>query len=847
MDLRVKRTLIALAVVGAIVILNQLVSFPMSMRAGDWRQRLGDGPAGPPLVRAYRLLEHNPKQKDAPFMKEALSAMSSARLLAEGTPYYPSSTLGKHNYHESNRPVIMAPAPATISYLVTAPPKSVLTFGYGVKHEIDHRLQNGARFIVEWSDADGVRRLFEDEVHPRPRGFWEQSKDRERVWYRYVRPRLAKRGDYFREAVVDLSELGGKGGQLRLITEIIAKDSSLTFSPSLWSNPEIWAERLPGDEPPINVVLFMIEATPATMVEPYAGAPGVTPHLRAFANDAVVFDKFFAVGDSTQLSTFSFFTGRHYRSMGLPNEIYYLAPLVKSRFYRQRFATLAEAFSRAGYRTAEIGTNHYFNPTRDFGLDLGFDQLEITGRRSYEAIDTTLVAMEWLRAHADKPFFLYVHYDAPHDEEKPALEDLADALLAGGDDWRWRYRKYLAQVIRADKDFGRLLTALDELDVRERTLVVVTADHGNCVDPAREFAVVREGRRPWRTPFQHGRALSNEDVHIPLMIDWPIGDGDGRRDPTPLASIDLFPTLVELLVEPEDDLAARMADLDGKSFAQLLTHGPGATAGHDAIYSISQGGESLLVDGRYHYHRRSPAYEKILFPGATRLEIVKERLHDLETDPNERVDLTTTRPELLAQMRDELWSARPEEATLRLLFLNYESGTVRARMGLGQRGSGRKISQAVTFPPDRAPIRLDRPRAGAETLALGGDEYVFETELTGPTGLILEDPLQWISIQHGSTIIAAGDLRLGPHGLPILAGTECATPKHEESGALPLEHCDQLPAGILATPRHPTQYLNEPGVYFYQMNFSDFVAQTFSNEELSPAVQAMLKQWGYIE
>jgi arylsulfatase A-like enzyme len=829
---RIKRAILAAVFIAALLALaNHIMSFPMAFRAGDWRAWLGQGPAGTPLVRAYRLLDLTPTSREVPHDKEAAEALGD-KVLTTNSPYAESATLGVHRYWESNRPVLLAPAPAAISYRLTVPARSKLTFGYTAKWMRKNQLQNGARFIVEWTGPEGTRRLFEQEIKPERPGFWEKNDGRERIWFRYAHARFGRRGDLYRDAEVSLDALAGQTGELKFITELGAKNCAAAYALSMWSNPEVWAERPASEPPPVNVLLLMIEATPTTIVEPYVSSPAVTPNLKKFAEGAHIFDRFFTVGDSTQLSTFSFFTGRHYRAMGLPNEMYYLAPLVKARFYRNRLATMSEAFSRAGYKTVEFGTNHYFNPTREFGLDLGFDELEILGRRTYEHVDTTLAAMEWLRRNGDKPFFLYIHYNAPHEEEKPCLEDLWTAATVRGADWRWIYRKNLAQEHRADQDFGKFLSALDTLGLRGRTLIVVTADHGNCTIAEHNFAVIKPDGDRWETPFQHSRAMSAEDMNPPLMIGGPLIARPGTRDHTPLASIDLFPTLAQLLIKDQpEDLQTRMADLDGQSFAGLLTGDPAQPrGGHPAIYSISEGGENLIADGRYHYFRRSPAFQRLLYPGARELKVVIDGVFDLDSDPREVTDLAATEPELLARLRKALDQNRPPEPRMRFLYFNLERGRVQARLGLGASGG---VSQAITFPEDRKPITLT-PAADA------GNTFEFETELSGPTGLILEDPVEWASVAAGATPLPPSAWRIGPFGLPLLAHGPCA------AGPVMLEGCTQLPASLLVASRHPTHYMSAPGVYFYEMSFSDFVAETFSNEELSPEVKALLKQWGYI-
>jgi arylsulfatase A-like enzyme len=841
---RVKKRRVALTLlifVAAIALFNHIMTFPMRFRTGNLEEWLGPGPAGAPVYRAYRLVDETPVDKRVEFEDKAIEVLSSAMVLTANSPYGPNATTGRHENWLSARPVLAAPAPSSVSYRITIPEQASLSFGIAAKDILGKKLLNGARFIVEWRGPSGAARLFEEEVAPEPEGYWEMTKERQRFWYLYVKPEFKRRGDIFRDRVADLSKYAGEEGELIFRTEPIVKDKSLEFSPALWACPEVWAKRPADKEQPVNVVLFMIEATPATVIEPYTDKPAVHPNIRKFAEGAVVFDKFFTAGDSTNLSVFSFFTGRHYTSMGLPQEMYYLAPMVKARFYKRRFPTLAEAFSRAGYKTASFGSNHYFMPSRDFGLDLGFDQVEVQGRRFNEHGDTMLAAMEWLRNNGDKPFFLYIHYDAPHDESKPFIEDLLKAFTFRSPDRRWTYRKQMAQQIAVDRDFGNLLDALDTLGVRDRTLVIVTADHGNCLDPAHEFAVLRADReKPWRTAFQHGRAMGIEDIHIPFIIDWPIGKGKNRRIKMQASSIDLFPTLVELLIpDPPPDLKERMEDINGKSMAGVIKGDEDEPYPCKCpVYAISRGGDHLVTYGRYHYFKRSSGFQKILYPNQEKLRIVREGLFDIAEDPRELDDISASQPEVLDRIKERLESVLPEEDVLRFIHMNFEKVQIRGKLEFNdEEGPG----LVMTFPEEREPIILERSAGPVRYFS----KYYFETDLDGPAGIIIDKEISSLEFEVNGEKLCLKDLRLGSYGLPFSDYRDKCSISDQW---LDIESpCPSYLDSLLFAQRRPLRYVNEPGVYFYKMTFNDFVAETFSDQELSPAVKAVLKQWGYIE
>jgi len=846
---RPRSVLALMLIVAGVYLVNLALGWPMAWRAGDWREAAGRGPAGPPMRLYKRLLDEKPVFQDTPWQGRAVEALESEGCLVTNTPYRPSATLGQDRLWWTSRPVLPAAAPSRVAYRMEVPSAAALDLGYGVKRFINGRVQRGARFIVEWRGRSGVHRLFQQEVEHGPPGFWEKTRTRRRVLNNYLLAGFNKWGDSFREAHIDLSAHAGEKGELWLIIEPLASTPGAgeeEFSPAMWAAPELWGVS-EEEVRPTNVVLFMVEATPVSVVQPYTRRPAVTPHIKSFAQEAAVFDNYFTAGASTNLSVISYFTGIHHAAMDLPDEMYFLAPVVKSRFYRNNYPTLPEAFSRAGYKTAQFGTNHYIMPTRQFGLDLGFDQIDVADRRYYESEDTMLAALAWLRANAGKPLFLYIHFDAPHDEEKPCLEHLAAALGASSPDSRWRYRKYMAQLISADKWFGRLMETLEDLGIKRNTLVVLTADHGNCLDPAHEFAVLRTDRRPWRTPFQHGRAMRTEDFHVPLIIRQPGAEGGHRRIETPVSSLDLFPTLVELaLAGLPPDLARRMERVQGKSLVPLMAGSGDDERSHALkgriIYSVSSGGDSAIVDGRYHYLVRKPGFRKILYPGRERLVVVKEGLYDLARDPRELTDLSGSRPELLERMRRARELARPRCSLVRFLYFNYPGSEVRCFLGMKA-----APSLVMTYPREAKPIELMKKGEGAGSRAPEGEddsvEFFFETELSRPSGLILDAPVEWVELWVDGDCQGPGSVRTGPFGLSLLQEAGC----YGEDGRLVLEGCTALPGPQTMAARHPMRYSEGRGLYFYRMGFEDFVEESFSDKSLSPAVRSVLKRWGYIE
>ncbi len=189
-------------------------------------------------------------------------------------------------------------------------------------------------------------------------------------------------------------------------------------------------------------------------------------------------------------------------------------------------------------------------------------------------------ALDFVRRHRDRPFFLYLPWTIPHAElylppDDPAWDGYLDAAgVSVFPETPWPgdrlYRRpnprpratYAAMVTRLDRDLGRLLDLLDELGLSERTLVVFTSDNGphsagGIGDPAFfESAGGLAGAK---------RSLFEGGIRAPALVRWPGTVAAGRTIDEPAALWDLLPTFLELAGG-----VAPPAGIDGLSLAPLL-------------------------------------------------------------------------------------------------------------------------------------------------------------------------------------------------------------------------------------------------------------------------------------
>jgi len=796
--------------------------YPNVSRVGDPLAHLmGLGPRPAERI-VYRLVEED-GAKNVPHASEAFQVLAEKKQVDLNPNFPPSATLGYSRWESQNRRALLAPAPAEYRYWLELPARSRLAFGYGLVSHPDQEARPGVKFQVAVRVRDQEEVLWEKLVQPRRVPFWEKNPQRMNFYYRYLRAGSRDWGDRWKEATLDLSAYADQRVELILRTVPLREEP---WPAAFFGDPVVLAERQPEEQPPKNVVLFIVDALSRSAMGSYSPEMRLTPRMDAFAENAVQLDRYFGVGDTTRLGTFPLLTGKHFAAMGLAPKMFSLDPEVRARFYRQRFESFATVFHRAGFQTAMVGANQFVLPTHATGLDLGFDEGMDMGRKYYRSADTMHATMEWLARNYTRPFFLYVHFNAPHASEKPSLIYLWKALFQTPGDYRAKYLAYLAEVIYSDDSFGQFLQALDQLGIRDRTLVILTSDHGQTLDPAHFVWTLRENKKPWAADYVHGRTLLAEEIQIPCLLDRPMGSGGGTRIPAPVASMDLLPTVAALVLPPEFRPAE--AAVDGRDFSSLVQ---GQTfAGRNLIYTVSQVGESLVLDGRYQYIRRWPDQEEVLLPedGHRLMRILSEQLYDLGQDPEEHQNLADADPRTLEWMRQLLVQERPQEPLLTFLTFNLGPGLVQGsfeKAAPDQRVLGTEITLGGK-PEWKVEPLPERP----EWLRVS-----FQLELTEPgQGLILPYSIRDLQLEAAGESLRVWRgpfaLNLNGHGLQTRGTTV-------ESFKNPL----------LQAERSPRFYGDPQGAFLFTMRYSDWVQETFSDRSLSPAVRETLKQWGYID
>ena len=421
----------------------------------------------------------------------------------------------------------------------------------------------------------------------------------------------------------------------------------------------------PARRPP-NIVLFLADDLGYRDLG-CTGNPVIrTPHVDALARDGMRFTDFYVTWPACTPSRGSLLTGRYPQRNGLYDMIRNNEVNWKFQFDEETYAlspemtlgldlreiTIGQALQKAGYRTGafgkwDSGRARRFLPTqRGFDTFYGFANTGIdfythqrygvaSMFRNNERVQETghatdLFTREALRfvdENRNRPFFLYVPYNAPHIASTfdKSARQAPEEFLAMYPALKGRTQEFAALTTHMDAGIGRILARLREHGLEEDTVVLFLSDNGG--DGAAD-----------NTPLRGRKATMLEGgLRVPLIVKWPKRITPGQVNRQFATTLDLFPTLVSLAGGRPDPGVV----LDGFDLGPVLR------------------GEAQ--------HRRTEMFWQEKSSKAARVGNWKwvetaqgGGLFDLATDPAEKNDLSAERPEALAMIRAK-WSAWRQE------------------------------------------------------------------------------------------------------------------------------------------------------------------------------------------
>jgi arylsulfatase A-like enzyme len=287
----------------------------------------------------------------------------------------------------------------------------------------------------------------------------------------------------------------------------------------------------------LNVLLLTIDALRADHVGAYGYSRSTTPRLDALARESVRFENGWAHAPSTRYSVPAILAGRYPSTIAVGNAWWPPNVLPENRL-------MGEILKRDGRRTAAILSYYYFD--RRWGLDQGFDDYDVSlqtlhsmggdpaATRGSSARQLADHDIAWLKQHQSERFFLWSHYYDTHFrfERHP---DLPDSNF-GSDE----LALYDGEIRYTDHQLGRVFSALKQLGLWDKTIIVVTSDHG---DGFGEHGIPPSQR--------HGYHLYRTETKVPLLIRVP--GITPRVVKTPVGHVDILPTILNALGRASTD------------------------------------------------------------------------------------------------------------------------------------------------------------------------------------------------------------------------------------------------------------------------------------------------------
>jgi choline-sulfatase len=397
-----------------------------------------------------------------------------------------------------------------------------------------------------------------------------------------------------------------------------------------------------------NVLLITIDTLRADHVSAYGYTRETTPNIDKLAEEGVRFEDAYCTVPFTGPSHASILTG-------LPPYLH--GALINGVRIHGEVTTLQEYLQDAGYATSAV-VSAWPLKDKSCGLRRGFDTYDEEFVNAYGIWHTQQFgditadkAIRWLHANAGKKFFLWVHLFDPHQpyrsnpgftEFKDLKRACVDSLYKRKPKWNEVVDRYDSEILFTDHQVGRILQALRELKCFGKTLVVITADHGESL-----------GERGYNG---HGRHLYESSVRVPLVFHFPGRAFQGKEVATEVSTMDIMPTILDFLGIPVDFPKWNT----GASLLPLLRSEP---VGPDrfvefAIYSGKVGRFPRFFSILW-YQKSDKTLPKRIGMSRDGWKVIftpekKTELFNVKEDPTETKNLNKKHPQLSLRLKSEV-------------------------------------------------------------------------------------------------------------------------------------------------------------------------------------------------
>jgi arylsulfatase A-like enzyme len=462
--------------------------------------------------------------------------------------------------------------------------------------------------------------------------------------------------------------------------------------------------------PEPNFVLILADDLGWTDLACYGSKLYETPNIDQLARDGVKFTQNYSACTVCSPTRAALLTGKYPARLHItdwiPGEMPDNPKLIVpdwTKYLPLDETTMADVFHNAGYATASLGkwhlggkqyypdkhgfdfflagtdqpnTKHYFSPYGIPTLPDGPKGEYVTDRLTNEAI-------RFIDLNKDKPFFLYLPHFAVHLplQAKQKLIAKYQMKIKSGD--AQSNAIYAAMIDSLDQSVGRIRAELKKLGIADRTIVVFASDNGGRVPTTSNL------------PLRVGKGSCYEGgTRVPLIIDWPGVTKAGSVCDTPVISMDLFPTFMEIAGLPDGAKTA----LDGVSLVPILQRS--SDLKRDELFWHYPHYQHYQKGGTTPYS----AVHKGDFKLIEFLADLRVELYNLKEDIGEQHDLASQMPDKVDELRKRLHAWR-EKVGAQMPTRNPKHDPSRPEANLT--AQQKKATESADPARDRIPATLE--------------------------------------------------------------------------------------------------------------------------------------------
>ncbi len=427
----------------------------------------------------------------------------------------------------------------------------------------------------------------------------------------------------------------------------------------------------PGTDRP-NIVILLADDLGYGDLACYGNKEISTPNLDRFASEGILFTDAYASAPMCSPSRAGLLTGRIPGRTGIYD---WIAP--DSSFYlKEDETTIAGLLQNNGYQTGlfgkwhlngKMGTEEQSQPD-DHGFEyyfatqysanhlspLGFYRNgdKLYQQHGYSCDIVTNDALRWLKNSWDgqKPFFQFISFHEVHEPIASPPDLLEEYCFAG------KKMLYYANVANLDRAIGKYLSALEEMELAENTIIIFTSDNGPAAWSKgyfeRSYGVTGGLRGRKRYLWEGG-------IRVPCMIRWPAVIPGDQVSGVPVSNVDLLPTLAGICgITIPRDLTIDGADiapvLTGKTFDREIPLSWHFYAPVEGPNSVLREGDWILTakwdGGEYSRGRFTRSYTEDIKTA----ELTDFELYNIRKDVSQETNLMNEYPEVYKRMKQEL-------------------------------------------------------------------------------------------------------------------------------------------------------------------------------------------------